>query len=62
MKKEQKNSYLGPGYLEQGKLQRCVRSSDEKSLWINAKIYHTSDLSQFVKTLARAGQAWTAAS
>lgn len=21
MKKEQKNSYLGPGYLEQGKLQ-----------------------------------------
>lgn len=62
MKKEQKNSYLGPGYLEQGKLQRCVRSSDEKSLWINAKIYHTSDLSQFVKTLARAGQAWPAAS
>lgn len=40
---EQKNSFIsGCGYLEQGKLQHCVRSSDEKSLWINAKIYHTS--------------------
>lgn len=50
------------GIWNKGSCKRCVRSSDEKSLWINAKIYHTSDLSQFVKTLARAGQAWPAAS
>lgn len=50
------------GIWNKGSCKRCVRSSDEKSLWINTKIYHTSDLSQFVKTLARAGQAWPAAS